>query len=49
MFSTKKVIATAILGSAIAFPTSTLFTSVAHAEDNITAVSYTHLTLPTKA
>ena len=36
MFSTKKVIATAILGSAIAFPTSTLFTSVAHAEDNIT-------------
>jgi len=36
MFSTKKVIATAILGSAIAFPTSTIFTSAAHAEDNIT-------------
>ena len=36
MFSTKKAIATAILGSAIAFPTSTIFTSAAHAEDNIT-------------
>lgn len=33
MFSTKKVIATAILGSAIALPTSTLFTSVAYADD----------------
>lgn len=36
MFSTKKVIATAILGSAIALPTSTLFTSVAYADDNTT-------------
>ena len=41
MFSTKKVIVTAMLGSAIALPVSTLFTSAAYADDNAVSVTAT--------